>query len=84
MPTISRFVIWERPPDFSEINPALASLLCETGIESLDLVHGQEPSHLGRNAPEIKHLLRGAMKGQSIWGHDLEMHICRSHRFIWG
>jgi Bacterial RNA polymerase, alpha chain C terminal domain len=63
MPTISRFVIWERPPDFTKINPALASLLRETRIESLDMVHGQEPSHLGRNAQEIKHLLERSNLG---------------------
>lgn len=63
MPTISRFVIWERPPDFTGINPALASLLRETHIKALDIVHGQEPSHLGRNASEIKHLLERSNLG---------------------
>src|SRR5206468_7552623 len=49
MPTVSRFVIWERPPDFRKTPPKLASVLGEVGIESLDRVHGREPSFLGRD-----------------------------------
>jgi len=57
MPTVSRFVIWERPPDFRKTPPKLASVLGEVGIESLDRVHGREPSFLGRDVSEIERLL---------------------------
>ena len=57
MPTVSRFVIWERPPDFRKTHPKLASVLGEVGIESLDRVHGREPSFLGRDVSEIERLL---------------------------
>src|SRR6266576_2371416 len=57
MPTVSRFVIWDRPPDFRKTHPKLASVLGEVGIESLDMVHGREPSFLGRDVSEIERLL---------------------------
>src|SRR5438874_12450383 len=57
MPTVSRFVIWERPPDFRKTPPKLASVLGEVGIESLDRVHGRAPSFLGRDVSEIERLL---------------------------
>src|SRR5437879_10073831 len=57
MPTVSRFVIWERPPDFRRTPPKLASVLGEVGIESVDRVHGREPSFLGRDVSEIERLL---------------------------
>ena len=63
MPTINRFAIWESPPDFTATYPALASLLRETCIESLGMLHGQKPSSLGRNAPEIRRQLEGSNLG---------------------
>src|SRR5438309_7152345 len=57
MPTVSRFVIWERPPDFRKTHPKLASVLGEVGIDSLDRVQGREPSFLGRDVSEIERLL---------------------------
>ena len=47
----------ERPPDFRKTHPKLASVLGEVGIESLDRVHGREPSFLGRDVSEIERLL---------------------------
>src|SRR5439155_23858525 len=63
MPTVSRFVIWERPPDFRKTHPKLASVLGEVGIESLDRVHGREPSLLGRDVSEIERLLVSSSLG---------------------
>jgi hypothetical protein len=73
MPTVRRFVIWERPSDFRKTHPKLASMLGEVGIESLDRVHGREPSFLGRDVSEIERLLVSSNLGL------LAQQLCRQH-----